>query len=332
MKKLVAFIFVILFLLSASAYYFYWNWTSPRCKSVHQLRSVKIPPKTSISQIIAILHTKKIISNPLLFKIGLKLFAPKANLKAGMYQLSPCWSPQKIFEVLAQGKEKLFPITIPEGLAWWQVASILAKHQIVSQQEFYQAFTDPVLLKQFQIPASNAEGYLFPSTYFLSQTKHYTGKEIIRLFLNTFKRETQTFLHGRNPEQIQKIIVLASLVEKETNRPAEKPIIAGVFLNRLAKNMLLQCDPTIIYGIGPEFNGDITRKDLHNPNNPYNTYVHPGLPPGPICSPGLDSIQAVLHPIKHSYLYFVAKGDGTHVFSKTFTEHLKAVRKFQLKK
>jgi UPF0755 protein len=127
-------------------------------------------------------------------------------------------------------------------------------------------------------------------------------------------------------------VTLASLVEKETGVAEERHRIAGVFVNRLKRGMRLQCDPTVIYGIGPEFDGNLKRKHLNNPANKYNTYRHGGLPPGPICSPGLDSIKAALNPEEHDFLYFVSRGDGTHKFSKTLAEHNRAVRRFQLRR
>ncbi|MFW6178490.1 MAG: endolytic transglycosylase MltG, partial [Desulfohalobiaceae bacterium] len=131
-------------------------------------------------------------------------------------------------------------------------------------------------------------------------------------------------------EQVHRIVTLASLVEKETGTPKERRRIAGVFQNRLDQGMLLQCDPTVIYGLGPDSDTRLRKKQLQDKDNPYNTYQHPGLPPGPICSPGLESLKAAIDPEEHSYLYFVSKGDGSHKFSRSLREHNQAVRKYIL--
>jgi UPF0755 protein len=152
------------------------------------------------------------------------------------------------------------------------------------------------------------------------------------VMLKEFFRNARKVWPGGLPdfEEMQRTVILASLIEKETGDTSERARISGVFHNRLRRGMLIQCDPTIIYGLGPDFDGNLRKSDLTNRENPYNTYVHRGLPPGPICSPGLDSLLAAVHPEQHAYLYFVARGDGSHHFSRTLEEHNQAVRKFQL--
>ncbi|MDQ7031646.1 MAG: endolytic transglycosylase MltG [Desulfonauticus sp.] len=333
MKKTILILIIVgLFISGASFFYLKKKWEAPGCQYQELITQVKISPNTPLNKIIQILTQHKIIQHPLLFKLGAMLFGQNQTLKAGLYNLSPCWSYKKIFEILSQGKELLQPVCIPEGLPWWKVAQIYSRHGLISKAKFYQAFTDPNLLHKFHIPAKNAEGYLFPSTYFFSQTKKYSGYEIVSLMLKTFQQETKKLFESYSPQKIHRFVILASIIEKETSLKKEKPIIAGVFINRLHKHMLLQSDPTVIYGLGEKFNGNLTKKDLKNSNNIYNTYTHKGLPPGPICSPGLDSLKAAVFPQKNNYLYFVSKGNGSHYFSKTLKDHLKAVRKYQLKK
>lgn len=330
MKKIIICLTLFLLLIVGVYYALYKYWKTP----IHRLNtdkiSIEIAYNTSEKQVLKILQ-EKIPLNTILFKLTIKLFSPSKHIKAGFYEINPNWSLEKIYNHLCSGKEILRSLTIPEGLTWWQLASILEKNNLTTFNEFKQAVFDPHIKNHFNLVGPSLEGYLFPSTYFLSKTKKYTAKEIAYILITTFKQKTKSLLNSLSPAKVQKIITLASLVEKETALSTEKPIIAGVFLNRLKKNMLLQCDPTVIYGIGPDFNGNLTKKDLKNRKNPYNTYVHKGLPPGPICSPGLESIKAVIKPQKHAYLFFVAKGDGSHFFSETLKKHTSAVLKFQLK-
>ena len=157
---------------------------------------------------------------------------------------------------------------------------------------------------------------------------------MIRLMLKEFFKNAAKVWPSGLPEfeEMHRTVILASLIEKETGDGTERKRISGVFHNRLKKHMLIQCDPTIIYGLGPDFDGNIKKSDLLDKNNPYNTYAIQGLPPGPICSPGLDALTAAVHPEEHSYLYFVAKGDGSHHFSKNLEEHNQAVRQYQLRR
>lgn len=334
MKKVIfSIIFLSLFIsISSLLYYLHYKWHNPGCQYQELITKIAIKPNTSFNTIISILHKHKIIKHPLLFKLSIKIFGNNKPLKAGIYNLSPCWSYSKIFEILSKGKEKLFPIVIPEGLPWWKVANIFQKNGFITFDDFAKEISNPIILKEFNIPAKNVEGYLFPSTYFLSKTKKYTAREIIVLMLSTFKKETKKIFNNYSPSKIHKFVILASLIEKETALSWEKPIISGVFWNRLKRNMLLQCDPTVIYGIGKNFDGNLKKKHLRDKTNLYNTYIYKGLPPGPICSPGLEALKAAIHPKKHDYLYFVAKGDNSHFFSKTLKGHTSAVRKFQLKR
>ncbi|EKD41569.1 MAG: hypothetical protein ACD_73C00653G0002, partial [uncultured bacterium] len=220
-------------------------------------------------------------------------------------------------------------LTIPEGYRLSQIEGILKNQGFdLKRDDWQRLVSNPQLIKEYQIPNVNLEGYLFPNTYFYS--KATTPEDLVKEMVKTFRQKI-------TPEMTEKArvagftlhqwVTLASIIEKETGVASERPLIARVFLNRLSQQMLLQTDPTVIYGI-PDYKGNITRADLER-DSPYNTYTRAGLPPGPICSPGLASLIAVLEPASGPYLYFVAKGDGTHHFSKNLEEHNQAVNFYQ---
>ena len=181
---------------------------------------------------------------------------------------------------------------------------------------------------KLEIPALKLEGYLYPNTYDFNENT--PAESVIKTMVREFHKKTQELDFSKSPSSLSKheVVILASIVEKETGAKRERPIIAGVFHNRLKKKIRLQSDPTTIYGIFENFNGNLRKIHLQQ-KTPYNTYRINGLPHGPISNPGIDSIKAVLRPTKHNYLYFVSKNDGTHVFSSTYKEHLSAVTKHQ---
>lgn len=208
----------------------------------------------------------------------------------------------------------------------FDIASLLAGLDSVGPKDFLEAAEDPGLIRSLDPQAPNLEGYLFPSTYRL--THQTTGRQLCRTMTTEFRKQWAALGGQRGARSLHEIVTLASLVEKETAVPAERPVIAAVFANRLRLGMPLQCDPTTMYAalLENRYRGTIYRSDLASAN-PYNTYSHPGLPPGPIANPGTASLAAALHPAAASYLYFVAKADGSgsHQFSATLTEHEKAV-------
>ena len=309
-------------------------WNTPQNISVPDATTkiVHITPGQSLREVAYLLYSQKIIKHPQIFILGARLNRKAQKIQAGQFKLNPSWSLADILDHLTRGSEVLYPLRIPEGLTWWQVGRLVEKMGFCSLEEFAKSIKERAFLEHMSIYAPSAEGFLFPETYFLSRSKNYSGQEIAGMFIQEFWQKTTNLWADLPFKQIYQKLTLASLIEKETGRPEERRRIAGVFLNRLKKRMLLQCDPTVIYGLGQQFNGNLTRKHLLDKQNPYNTYTHKGLPPGPICSPGLASIKAALNPEKHNYLYFVAKGDGTHYFSSTLREHNKAVYKYQIKR
>jgi UPF0755 protein len=284
----------------------------------------------SLKEVAYELERTEIISNGLLFMQWAKLLGYSRKIKAGEYRLNPNMSPSMILEILKRGAIIIHPVTIPEGFTKEQIAELLASKKLTNKHEFLSLTDDPEVSKKYGIKGTGLEGYLYPDTYHFG--RGLSAKSIIDTMIKHFWEVIEP-LKKRVSERgmtIKDVITLASIVEKETGRPEERSIIASVFLNRIKKRMRLESDPTVIYGI-KNFNGNLTRKDLSKPT-PYNTYVIRGLPPGPIANPGLESIKAVLYPDKTKYLYFVSKNDGSHYFSKTLSEHNRAVERYQKKR
>lgn len=253
------------------------------------------------------------------------------KILAGEYELSPALSPLSIFAVLTSGKIVQHPLTIPPGVNMNDVAAIMAKTQLVTLDASLAAMNDRNLMVELDIPAVIPEGFLFPETYLFSRPID-AREMIIRIVQEGNKRMDEGIRNWRERSKElgftpYQTLTLASVIEKETGKPEERGRIASVFHNRLRIGMPLQSDPTVIYGI-PNFSGNITKEDLRAPG-PYNTYINTGLPPTPICNPGLESLKAALYPDDTDYLYFVSRGDGSHQFSATYKEHQAAVNNFQ---
>jgi UPF0755 protein len=260
--------------------------------------------------------------------LGLVYFSGlTTKLQAGEYGIPRGLTPPSVLRLLEKGSTLRHHVTIPEGITAEQIAVIFEKDGWIKRGRFLEIVHDAEFIKKIGIDAQNLEGYLFPETYTLirHETDEYlVVRMMVERFLYVWKKVKPDELRSLNLHQV---VTLASVVEKETGVAAERPLIARVFLNRLALKMRLQSDPTVIYGIR-EFKGDLTKADLKR-ETPYNTYVIPALPPGPICNPGRASLEAVLHPADSNALYFVSKNDGTHFFSSNLTEHNRAVKKYQ---
>ncbi len=316
---------------------------------------VEIPPGAGFPQVLALLQDHGVIAedDARAFKLFVLHRGAAGKITAGEHSFRGDMTPTEILDELTRRQPMTERrVTIPEGKHSLQIAQILADAGLGgSEAELLAAMRDPALLARLEIPGPSAEGYLFPDTYKFS-TKA-TPEQIVERLV---RRHRQVYAEVRRANadgarglaedfgwDDHEIVIMASLIEKETGQAAERPRIASVFLNRLRfpqfKPKLLQTDPTIIYGctVPPqksaacrEFEGRIRRIHLRDPDNPYNTYTHEGLPPGPISNPGRDALAAVLAPERTRYLYFVARNDGTHQFSKTRAEHERAVNKYIL--
>lgn len=297
-------------------------------------RTFRVEPGQIFSTIARNLHAAGLITDARRFVRLAVIQGKAASVRAGEFRLNTGWTPDQVLRELTTSMGILQKVSIREGLTWWQTADRVAEAGLGTRQTFAAAVADPALLARFGIAARDAEGYLFPETYLRTPPHDDQSRDMAETMLREFFKHAEKVWPGGLPPfpEMQRVVILASLVEKETGDPSERRRIAGVFVNRLKRGMRLQADPTIIYGLGPDFDGNITKDDLRDAKNPYNTYVHPGLPPGPICSPGLDSLLAAAHPEQNDYLYFVARGDGTHQFSATLREHNNAVIRYQLRR
>jgi len=276
-----------------------------------------------------LLYQKGMILHPVKFRLFARIKGYDKRIKAGEYLLSSAMTPEKILETMVDGRVYLHRLTIPEGYNLIQIAEAVETEGFTSEADFLKAATDPDLVHVKGIDAQTFEGYLFPDTYYFP--RGVTPENIISIMVKRFQTvfkpewEKQTKTLGMT---IHQVITLASIIEKETAVADERPIISSVFHNRLKRNMRLESDPTVIYGMG-DYNGNITRKDLESPTR-YNTYTMKGLPPGPISNTGAKAIEAALFPADTKFLYFVSRNNQTHYFSTNFRDHNRAVRKYQL--
>jgi UPF0755 protein len=277
------------------------------------------------------LYKTGLIKHPLKFRALARLKRLDKRIQAGEYLLSPSMSPNIILKILAQGKVNLHKITIPEGWNIYQIAAIVEEAGFSEKDGFIQAATDSEFAHKKAIDGDTFEGYLFPDTYYFS--KDETPRKIISSMVERFWTKFKPEWIIRAQElgfTTHQVVILASIIEKETGAAFERPLISSVFHNRIKRNMRLESDPTVIYGIN-KFDGNLTRKHLQTPT-PYNTYKKKGLPFGPITNPGLASLRAALYPADTDYLFFVSKRDTTHQFSTNLKDHNKAIRKYQLRR
>jgi UPF0755 protein len=274
------------------------------------------------------LHEAGVINDPVKFRLFAIIKRYDKKIKAGEYALSSSMPPAVILDMMVRGKTYLHKITIPEGYNLRQIAAVISGAGFGTVQDIMKKTSDPSFISSHGIDAESLEGYIYPDTYYFPKDESVENiiSAMVERLWSVFKPEWK-----KKAEEIgfsiHQVITLASIIEKETGDKDEREQIASVFFNRLNKGMRLETDPTVIYGI-KNFDGNITRKHLST-KNPYNTYKIDGLPPGPISSPGYDSIKAALYPAETSYLFFVSKNDGTHHFSTNFKEHNRAVNKYQ---
>jgi len=322
---------ILLVALAGLAGYQAYQFLAVPPESPGQARIVFIEPGQSFDAVAAMLVTEGVLRDATGFRLLAKATDKGGKIKAGEFEVSTGWKTSRLLEYLSTAKGIQHKLAAPEGLTMRQIARLAEEAGLCSAGAFLQAARDPALLAKYNIPGPNAEGFLFPNTYLFTRKRGDDGTYVVETMLKEFWKQADAVWPAAKPsgKDLLSAVTLASIVEKETGVDAERPRVAGVFVNRLAKGMLLQTDPTIIYGLGDKYNGNLIRAHLEDPTNPYNTYVHPGLPPGPICSPGLKSLLAVVTPEVHEYYYFVATGEGDHKFSKTLDEHINAVNKYQ---
>jgi UPF0755 protein len=332
-SKIIAIAAIALTLISIVIFsVFYFIYACLPVSSEYKSVIIEIQPGMNLKQVTQILAQNNLLNSPRAFRLLTWLENKENQLQVGEFELSPSLASGEILNIITSGKTHLHSVTIPEGFRITEIAAVITEKGLTTQEEFIKESKKKELIADLNIPTENLEGYLFPETYHFG--KFLGTEKIVKNMIDTFKQRILTpEILDRAKEMdmsIHEIITLASLIEKETGMENERNLISSVFHNRLKRNMLLQTDPTVIYAIS-NFDGNIRKKDL-SIDSPYNTYKYPGLPPGPIASPGLESILAALHPAESQFLYFVSRQDGSHHFSKSLIEHNRAVHRYQIRK
>ena len=289
---------------------------------------VLVPKGSPLPEVVGTLREGGVLPHPLAFRALVLLTFSGRRLHYGEYAFPTPPSTYEAWRRLVRGDVIKYEVTVPPGANLYDVAELLEGKKLASKETFLATAASPDVLRRLEIPGESAEGYLFPDKY--TFVKPVTPEEILEFMVRQFRRKVPPDAEKRAKEaglSLHQVVTIASIIEKETGVEKEKPIVAAVIRNRLALDMPLQMDPTVIYGV-KRFDGTVTRKDLRTAG-PYNTYLNRGLPPGPIANPGLAALAAALSPAKEEYLYFVSRNDGSHTFSRTLPEHNRAVEQFR---
>lgn len=290
-----------------------------------------IKPGMGIGDIARDLQRRPGLSRPALYlEIYTRLNGLAPRLKAGEYALSFGLTPRILIDRIVAGRVIQYPLTVVEGWTFRQLRQALAAHPKIAQT--LRQASDAEIMARLDRPAQHPEGWFFPDTYYFPAG--FTDEAFLRRALEAMEQHLTQAWNRRAPDlpldDPYQALILASIIEKETSLPAERPQVSGVLARRLRKGMLLQTDPTVIYGLGEAFDGNLGQRDLTT-DTPYNTYTRKGLPPTPIALPGVAALNAAVNPAAGDTLYFVADGRGGHVFSRTLDEHNRAVRRYQLR-
>ena len=291
-----------------------------------------MPPGAGVTSIAQRLVAAGVVPDPWTFRLAAKLDGVDRRLQAGEYRFAVAATPSDVADRIARGDVFKKPVTFPEGLTYREMGGIFERAELGAATDFDRAASDGTLVANFDPDAATLEGFLFPDTY--AMPSHTDADTMVKAMVAEFGKQFDAPLRADAAARhmtARDVVILASIVEKETASAEERPMISAVYQNRLRIGMPLQCDPTVIYALmlAGRWDGNIRKGDLQI-DSPYNTYRYPGLPPGPIASPGRPSLDAAIHPADVPYLYFVSKGDGTHVFASTLEEHNRNVAKYQL--
>jgi UPF0755 protein len=332
MKRALVFVLFTLIIGGAAGYSLYARVNEPFRGFEGAEQFVEIPAGAGSRAIGDRLAGAGIVRDPWTFRLALYLSRQGRHLKAGEYRFDRAMKPSEVIDKIVRGEVYVIPVTFPEGLTIVEMARIFADHGLGTAASFVDAAKDVSAIRELDPAAKDLEGYLFPETYALSRGTDAT--KLVRQMVSGFE-------HALTPEiresaaqrqlSIRQLVTLASIVEKETARADERPVVASVYTNRLKIGMPLQCDPTVIYALARarRYDGNLHKVDLSF-DSPYNTYRYPGLPPGPIASPGKASLEAAARPAPGEYLYFVSRNDGSHEFARTLDEHNRNVQRYQV--
>lgn len=294
---------------------------------------VDIPAGAGVAGIAARLAEAGVVSHPWAFRAAARVTGTERSLQAGEYRFTEAASAAAVAARLARGDVYTRTVTFREGLTIWDMAEVFAAAGLGTVEEFLREARDPARIQAIDPDARSLEGYLFPDTYHLPRAAGAsdTVDRMVTGFLRAFDAGLRAEAVARGLS-VREVVTIASLVEKETAHPPERPIVSAVYQNRLRIGMGLQCDPTVIYALrlAGRWDGNLTRDNMRI-DSPYNTYRYAGLPPGPIAAPGRASLEAALRPSDDDYLYFVSRNDGTHVFARTYAEHSRNVQEWQVR-
>jgi UPF0755 protein len=316
----------------AGAYIAYARVNEPYRGYVGGEQYVEIPPGVGTNAIGSRLVDAGVIRDRLTYRLALWLSGHERRLQAGEYRFEGSMTAREAIGKIARGDVDRISVTFPEGLTIVEMSKIFEAHGLGAAEAFVAAAHNVQAVQTFDPAARDLEGYLFPDTYSVS---HRTdAARLVLAMIERFERVLTPEVRrvaGSNGYTVRQLVTLASIVEKETARPDERPLVAAVYANRLQKKMGLQCDPTVIYALqrAGKFDGNLRREDLLF-DSPYNTYRYVGLPPGPIASPGKASLEAAARPAEARFLYFVSRNDGSHEFARTLEEHNRNVQRFQV--
>lgn len=309
-----------------------WSFTWSPLTFDGSPQTLVVKSGSNLRQVSHLLVEQNILQEPWRFIIMARLTGRASQLKAGNYLIASGTSPYNLFEMLTNGDVTQIGVTFIEGWSFRQMREELNRHDNIEHVSM--ALTDEEVLRRIGAAEGHPEGLFFPDTYYFSSGM--TDLDILQRAYQAMQKKLADAWQGRAQglpyASPYEALIMASIVEKETGRASERPMIARVFLNRLKIGMRLQTDPTVIYGMGERFDGNLRKQDLLT-DTAYNTYTRSGLPPTPIAMPGMGAIAAALNPANNApYLYFVGKGNGSHFFSKSLDEHNRAVARFQLGK
>ena len=300
----------------------------PPAEAGAESQTFSVAKGANLSRVAAELEAAGLVRSAAATKWLGRVRGQATQLKSGEYDLNPSWTSGAILTHLTSGATKTYPVVLPEGLRASQIAARLAEAGLADAELFMAVVRDPRVVESLGVEGDSLEGYLFPDTYRFP--RNLSARDVASKLVEQFHSVWKT-IEPRARERgmtMQEVVTLASIVEKETGAAEERPVIAAVFLNRLDKNMRLETDPAVIYGIA-DFDGNLKKRHLTDRSNPYNTYRHKGLPPGPIANPGEEALLAVVEPAESEYLYFVSRNDGTHKFSSSYRDHVNAVNRYQ---
>jgi UPF0755 protein len=331
-KRVLLVLFVLLMVCAGVGAWFYTGVDRPYKGYDAPEQFVEIPQGSGSAAIARRLADAGVVQNVNGFRIALWVTGSGRRLQAGEYRFDQAMSPRQVADKIARGDVYVHPITFREGLTIRQMAALYESKGLGEAKAFIAAASNPALIRELDPAARDLEGYLFPDTYALP--RRTTAEQLVARMVASFTKALTADVVDRAAARglsLRQLVTLASIVEKETGKSEERPLVAAVYSNRLRIGMGLQCDPTVIYALerAGKYDGNLTREDLQF-DSPYNTYRYAGLPPGPIASPGRASLEAAASPAPVPYIYFVSKNDGSHAFAETLDEHNQNVHKYQV--